>query len=166
MLKGQDIVVLAALMGDGGDGESYLELGRRVCLSASETHAAVRRLQASALLTSDRRLLRHNAEEFLVHGLRYAFPFRPSGGVVRGLATSYAAPVAKDVFATTGFVPVWNCTAGETLGQPFDPLYETAPEAARKDRPLYDRLAVFDMLRGGRLRERQFAEAKLREMMS
>ena len=54
MLKGQDIVVLAALMGDGGDGESYLELGRRVCLSDSEKHAAVRRLQTSSLLTSDR----------------------------------------------------------------------------------------------------------------
>ena len=165
MLKGQDIVVLAALMDAGCGKESYLELGRRICLSASETHAAVKRLQTSALLTSDRRVLRSNATEFLVHGLRYAFPFRPSGGVVRGLATAYAAPIAKDSFATTGFVPVWNCASGETMGQPFDPLYETAPEAAQKDRHLYDRLAVFDMLRGGHLRERQFAETKLREMM-
>ncbi len=165
MLKGQDIVVLAALMDADGGEESYQELGRRVCLSASESHAAVKRLQASSLLTPQRRVQKRNAMEFLVHGLRYAFPFRPAGGVVRGLATSYAAPIAKDAFATTGFVPVWNCADGETLGQSFEPLYASAPVAAQRDKSLYDRLAVFDMLRGGRLRERAFAEAKLKEMM-
>lgn len=165
MLKGQDVVVLAALMDKRGEAESYQELGRRVCLSASETHAVVKRLQTAALLTSDCRVLKRNAIEFLVHGLRYLFPFRPIGGVARGLATSYAAPVARGAFATTGSISVLNCASGETMGQPFDPLYETAPEAARNDGTLYDRLAFFDMLRGGRLRERQFANSKLKEMM-
>ncbi len=168
MLKGQDLVVLAALMGNENDTlhEPYAELGRRTCLSASETHASVKRLLAAALLGGDRRVRKRNALEFLVHGLRYAFPLRPLGETAKGLATAYAAPVASGAFASTGLKPVWRSPGGEVFGQAFEPLYATAPQAAAKDRGLYDRLAVLDMLRGGRLRERQFAEVKLGEMLS
>ena len=166
MIKGQDVVVLAALMEDGFDKLAYAELGRAVCLSASETHAAVKRLQRSALVDGERRPVKRNAMEFLVHGLRYAFPMRPSGKLVRGTPTAYAAPVASGDFAATGLKPVWNGSSGGVCGQGYDPVYPTAPKAAEGNPSLYDRLAVFDMLRGGRIRERRFAEQKLREMMS
>lgn len=166
MLKGQDIVVLAAIMGDCRHDETYAELGKRTCLSASESHAAIRRLKDASLIDADRRVLKRNAIEFLVHGLRYAFPFRSAGGLVKGIPTSYSAPVATDAFSATGVCPVWRSTQGQTVGQAFEPLYETAPEAAAKDRSLYDKLALLDMLRGGRLRERKFAEDKLMEIVS
>lgn len=165
MLKGQDIVVLAALTDGERPGETYASLGKRVRLSAAETHAAVKRLVEASLLGADRRVLRRNALEFLVHGIRYAFPLRPAGLAANGLATAYAAPVAKDAFASTGLVPVWRTPAGTTFGQAFEPLYATAPEAAAQNTALYDRLALIDMLRGGRLRERQFAERKIAEML-
>ena len=38
-------------------------------------------------------------------------------------------------------------------------------KAAEADRGMYDRLALIDMLRGGRLRERKYAEDKLMEML-
>ena len=148
MLKGQDLVVLAALMGGEASHEPYSGLGRRTCLSASEAYASVKRLLAATLLGGDRRVCKRNALEFLIHGLRYA------------------APVAEGAFASTGMKPVWRSPDGEVFGQAFEPLYETVPLAATKDRALYDRLAVLDMLRGGRLRERQFAESKLEEMLS
>lgn len=166
MLKGQDLVVLAALMGGEASHEPYSGLGRRTCLSASEAYASVKRLLAAALLGGDRRVCKRNALEFLIHGLRYAFPLRPLGGTAKGLATAYAAPVAEGAFASTRMKPVWRSPDGEVFGQAFEPLYETVPLAATKDRALYDRLAVLDMLRGGRLRERQFAESKLEEMLS
>ena len=165
MLKGQDIVVLAALMDGANPTETYAALGKRVHLSAAETHATVRRLEESSLLGAARRILRRNALEFLVHGIRYAFPLRPVGIAAHGLATAHAAPVAKDAFAVTGLIPVWRMSAGASFGQAFEPLYATAPEAAAQDAALYDRLAVIDMLRGGRLRERQFAERKIAEML-
>jgi len=159
MLKGQDMVVLAAIIDKSRVDESYLELGKRVCLSASETHASVKRLQEAALLNSERRMVRHNVIEFLVHGMKYAFPFKPVGMLSKGFATSYAAPVAEGAFATTGADPVWSSQDGDVCGQAFEPLYATVPVAASRDRALYDRLALFDMLRGGRIRERRFAEA-------
>lgn len=166
MLKGQDIVVLAALFNDEHASGTYSDLGNRVCLSASETHAAIKRLREAALINTHRQPFRRNVLEFLIHGLRYAFPFRSTGGMARGLATSYAAPIAAADFATTGATPIWSCATGKTYGQPFEPLYATVPEAAAQDAELYRRLALLDMLRGGRLRERQFAEQKLKEILS
>ena len=166
MIKGQDIVVLAALMDSLRQKDTYAELGAHVCLSASETHAAVNRLIDAALITADHRALKRNALEFLAHGIRYAFPLRPGGVMAKGLPTAYAAPVAEGQFATTGICPVWSWTGGGVYGQSVEPLYRTAPEAAANDRGLYDRLALIDMLRGGRLRERLFAQNKLEEMIA
>ena len=165
MLKGQDIVVLAAIMDGRRQDESYAELAERTCLSVSEAHAAIKRLREASLVGEGRRIVKHNVLEFLVHGLRYAFPFRQSGGMAKGMPTSYAAPVAEGMFAVAGICPVWRSQSGDTYGQAFDPLYTTVPNAAAKDRKLYDHLAVIDMLRGGRLRERRFAEEKLREIL-
>ena len=81
------------------------------------------------------------------------------------MPTAYAAPVAADEFATSGMVPVWTGSRGDVQGQAFDPLYPTAPEAAAGDEALYGRLALIDMLRGGRIRERRFAEKKIEEML-
>ena len=165
MLKGQDLVVLAALLDSQRGDESYAELGRRTCISASEAHAAVRRLRESSLIAANWHVLKHNALEFLLHGLRYAFPAVNEGGFAKGMPTSYAAPVADGVFAVSGEIPVWQTSCGDACGRAISPLYPTVPDAASKDRGLYDRLAVFDMLRAGRLRERQFAEQKLMEML-
>ena len=70
MLKGQDIVILAAIMDGRRQGESYAELSERACLSVSEAHAAVRRLREASLIGENRRVVKRNAVEFLVHGIR------------------------------------------------------------------------------------------------
>lgn len=166
MLKGQDIVVLLAHANGAGGGESYAALGARTHVSVSEAHAAVRRLQEAGLLDSGRRMVNRNVSEFLLHGLRYTFPLRSSGKMAKGIPTAYAAPVADGAFATTGAIPVWKSGDGAVYGKAFDPIYVTAPQAAAENRSLYDWLAVVDMLRGGRLRERQFAQSRIQEMMS
>ena len=50
-------------------------------------------------------------------------------------------------------------------GFSFIRIYPTAPQTAEGNQGLYDRLALIDMLRGGRIRERQFAEQKLKEIL-
>lgn len=166
MIKGQDIVVLAVLMENGADKFAYAELGRLAHISTSEAHAAVRRLQGSVLLNEVRRPIRRNVCEFLVHGLRYSFPLHPSGKRTMGVPTSYAAPIAANEFAATGPQPVWECPKGNVFGQAIEPIYPTVPEAAKDNKGVYDRLALIDMLRGGRTRERLFAERKLEEILA
>ena len=166
MLKGQDIVVLAVLMEKGLEAASYSRLAKSACLSVSETYGAIKRLRVAGLLSESHGLLRRNVREFLKCGLRYVFPLRPSGGIARGRPTSYAAPVAASEFAASGLPPVWEGSVGNVLGQTFEPLYPTVPDAAAADAALYDRLALMDMLRGGRIRERQFANEKMEAMLT
>ena len=166
MIKGQDIVVLAVLMEKGAERLAYAELGKAARVSASEAHAAVKRLQEALLLNSERCPVKGHVEEFLIHGLRYSFPLKASGKMTKGMPTSYAAPVAAEAFAVSGQLPVWEGSSGTVYGKAYLPIYSTAPAAAAEDERLYARLAVMDMLRSGRLRERQFAEKKLREWMA
>lgn len=165
MIKGQDIVVLAALMGEGEHPRSYAPLAKRAKLSVSETHAAVKRLQDAMLVDEDRRLRKRNAIEFLTHAVRYVFPPIIANSAVVGMPTGYAAPVASAEFAVSGDVPVWPCENGTVEGRAFEPVYSSAPSAAADDNEIYDALAIIDMLRGGRLRERAFAEQKLKELV-
>ena len=164
MIKAQDIVVLVSLIGENSV-SSYKKLSGRVHLSVSETHAAVKRLEEAGLVNSDRRLINRNVSEFLTHALRYMFPFMQSGFLAKGMPTSYAAPVAENNFASTGAVPVWSGSKGNVYGMAFEPIYPSATEVAIQDPVLYDRLALVDMLRGGRLRERIFAQNKLNDIL-
>ena len=82
-MKGQDIVVLAKLCDPEARSMGYAELGVSLALSASEVHAAVRRLCECGLLNGKRIPLQRNMMEFLFSGLRYVFPFRAMGTIVR-----------------------------------------------------------------------------------
>ena len=165
MLKGQDMVVLAALMTDGAHEASYAQLAKRAWLSVSETHGAVRRLQDAALVDGGNHVRARNTTEFLMHGLRYIFPLKMTQERSYGVPAFYAAPLAAGDFAYTGDAPVWKSPSGGVFGRVVEPLYPSAPEAAANDRQIYDRLAAMDMLRGGRIRERLFAERKVEEFL-
>ncbi len=164
MIKGQDIVVLAALMSAKGT-SPYLALADKSQLSVSEAHASIKRLQAASLVNAERHLIKRNVEEFLLHALKYTFPLRMSGGSSVGMPTAYAAPIAEKEFVIVGRAPVWCGSEGEVNGIGIEPIYSSAPLAAKRSREMYDRLALIDMLRGGRVRERQYAERKLKEMI-
>ena len=164
-MKNQDIVVLSVLMKKGAETLSYSSIGKIAKISVSETFAAVKRLREADLVNSAHGLKRRNVEEFLLHGLRYMFPLKVTGEIASGMPTGFAAPVSSDAFAVCGVVPIWNCRHGDTEGRVCEPIYPTAPDAAAEDSEVYAHLALMDMLRGGRLRERRFAEEKLKEVL-
>lgn len=164
MLKGQDIVVLLALMG-AKKKYSYAELANKASLSVSESHAAIKRLQIALLVNEKHRLVRKNVEEFLIHALKYAFPLQRSGTMNVGMPTAYSSPIAESEFAATGRAQVWCGSEGKVIGMGVEPIYSSAPSAAKCDQDMYDKLALIDMLRGGRVRERNYASSKLMEMM-
>ena len=74
--------------------------------------------------------------------------------------------VSTKAFAATGAIPVWPTESRMVYGRAFKPLYRSVPDAAQRDPGLYASLALFDMLRGGLIRERRFAERRVMEMMS
>ena len=133
-------------------------------MSPSEVHASVQRAQAAHLLHGPRLQNRPNfsaLEEFLVHGLKYAFPSE-RGTLTRGVPTSYAAAPLRNLIAQGNEpVPVWPCEEGTQRGIAFEPLYRSAPLAALRDPAFYEYLVLADALRDGRVRERKIAESEL-----
>ena len=160
MLKSQDILVLLKLVAVSNRGWAYNKLAVELDMSSSEVHAACKRaLSAELALKKDGIIAPNirNLEEFITHGLRYAFyPVR--GEMVRGTPTAHAAAPLSSLFV--GDVeppPVWPDANGSIRGMTFLPLYKSAPEAARVDSDLYEMLVLVDAIRGGRTRERNLA---------
>ena len=155
-LKPHDLV--AALKLAVGPSLTYPQLAAALNLSLSEAHGAVKRSQAAGLLLSDRQPNRPAILEFVLHGVRYAFP-PVRGGMTRGMPTAHAAPpLAELIVQDNDPVPVWPDPQGEARGASFNPLYRGAPKAARADAKLYQCLSLIDALRGGRARERNLAK--------
>ncbi len=160
-LKPQDLLVLLKAVAHPPQRWTYAALGEALTMSASETHASVKRALASGLAVAPARgewsPVRPNLLEFILHGVRYIWPATP-GPVKRGVPTAFGAePLASLMTAAPGEAPVWAHPTGSAKGPTLSPLYRTAPQAALADPALHRLLALLDALRMGRARERGLA---------
>jgi len=161
-LLGQDVVLLAKLVSYGGERPPIAQVAGDLALSPSQVHASLKRLERSRLIDaqSSRPLLKA-VEEFLIHGVKYAFPVE-RGEPTRGVPTAYAAPPLSDQISGSGDLPpVWPDAEGKVRGITLEPLHRAAAKAARQDPAVHELLALIDALRDGRARERQLAEREL-----
>lgn len=162
-LKPQDIVILLKLLSLGPTNQlSFAALALSLGMSPSEVHAGVKRLTNAKLYNDQMKSpARKAALEFLLHGVKYAFP--PNhGGITIGYPTGYAAPPLNQfINAGDDPPPVWSSSHGTTKGLDFSPLYKSVPEAIQDDPMLYELLALIDAIRDGRARERELAEKEL-----
>lgn len=164
-MKGQDILVVLKLVSSGPE-KSYAELSEVLGMSASEAHAAIRRLIQARLLDPNKvEVNRERLLQFLIHGVSCVFPVSMQG-VTRGLPTAWGAPVFQsNPIMTSDMPPVWVHPTGSVRGYLVKPLYKSAVHAALRDRELYDLLSLVDALRIGRARERRFAEQELEKRL-
>jgi hypothetical protein len=157
ILKPQDVLVLLklALVGHSVD---YRNLAKELNLSLSEVHNCIKRAHAARLLDkTNRRPRLKSLEEFLLHGVKYAYP-SVRGGITRGIPTGYAAPPLNElILAGDDLSPVWPDANGPVRGYALSPLYASVPQAAMNDRKLYEVLALLDAIRDGQARERRLA---------
>jgi hypothetical protein len=155
-LKPQDLLVLLWLAAHTDEPWSYSQAASALRMSSAEVHAALKRADHAGLYSAAA------LREFVVHGARYAFaPERL--GVTRGVPTAHSAPALSGrIVAAPGDLPlVWPDPDGKVRGEGLEPLYRSAPQAARSDPRLYHLLALLDALRVGRARERKIAEELL-----
>jgi hypothetical protein len=158
ILKPQDVVIMLKLV-VRGDGEwSYPSLSYELSMSASEVHAGVKRAVAAGLMDLHRKIpLKGNLIEFIIHGVKYAYP-PDRGGITRGMPTGYAAlPLRELIIQPDEPPPVWPDPEGQVRGYEFSPLYSSVPRACEIDHRLYELLALIDAIRDGRARERKIA---------
>ena len=170
VLKPQDVLVAIKLvphMHNGGR-PPFAAIAADLKMAASEVHAAVRRCQIAHVLGPSELGDSPNIpalEEFLIHGVKYAFPAE-RGEPTRGVLTGYAAPpLVNLITAGDELPPVWPYPEGTAKGVSFEPLYKSVPFAALRDPFLYECLALVDALRDGRVREKKLAEKELRSRL-
>ncbi len=125
--------------------------------STSAVHRSVARLQQAGLCRpSSRTVIRPALDEFLRHGVRYAFP--PVLGPERvGVPTTIAHPdVLRLLTDSVDSRPlVWASDLGTARGESIAPLFSGVPAVATRDPRLHELLACVDVLRAGSERERQ-----------
>jgi len=164
-LKPQDICILLKIVVIDGAPWSYGQLACELGMSASEVHAGVKRAAEAGFMrleqswgTPDARAL----EEFLVHGLKYAFA-ATRGDLTLGIPTAHAAPPLNQLLEQRDAPPlVWPHESGTVRGHELPPLYKSVPVAAQRDARLYELLALVDGIRAGSPHEREVAVRELR----
>ncbi len=157
MLNGQDIVVLLKLAGHDRDW-TVRSLEAELGIARAGVHRSLQRLRTAGLYDLERRRANiSQAEEFLVHAVKYLFPaeFR---GEARGVPTAWATrPLSEELAPRSDLPPVWPDPNGRERGIAFAPLHPAVPALARSDPELAERLALVDAIRIGDARIRGLA---------
>lgn len=133
----------------------------------SQVHAALGRLELAGLMKTEKRATNPRALlEFLMGGIRYAFPAQ-RGPLTTGVPTAYsAAPLSSVVDAVDVVVwPAPKVTDG-VRGFSLTPLFPRASLLREHDPVTYRVLTVIDALRLGDLRLRQHAKEALEILVS
>ena len=168
MLKALDLVVSVKVAVIGEPGWTIARLARLLETNDAQVYRSLSKSTMAGLLISNRTGARvsyraHHAAliEFISHGARYSFP-PTRGGFTRGLPTAHAAPVmSSHVTPGADPPPVWPDPEGEARGESFSPLHWCVPGASRRDEVFYAIMALIDVYRAGRQRERAIADTLL-----
>lgn len=132
------------------------DLATSLYISNSEISESLNRSMIAKLISPDKRVVFKTAlYNFIEHGLKFVFPAEP-GPIVRGLPTAHSAPILKDYFVSDENY-VWPSADGKVKGQAIVPLYPNQVIAAMNDEKLYDKLALVDAIRVGKVREQKKA---------
>jgi hypothetical protein len=173
-LRPQDVVLVLKLVAANSAAWSFSKLGKELFMSTSHAFASALRAERANLLSISkappspprgRGVLfepqRTNLQEFLIHGVKYAFPVE-RGGVTRGVPTAEGVSPLREHFAEPSTLPpVWPYAEGPVRGMALSPLYKNVPQASLRDSGLHELLALVDAIRDGRARDREIAIGEL-----
>lgn len=163
-MRPQDIAVLLKIIASGEERWQNKDISWALSISASEISESLNRSQIAGLIDGKKKKVsRQSLMEFLEHGLRYVFPAVP-GSLIRGIPTAHAHPFLSESFPSEEPY-VWPYPEGKVRGVAIDPLYQGVTQAIRSDEQLYKLLALADVIRVGKVRERKVAIGELKKMI-
>ena len=162
-MRPQDVAVLLKILLLQDNPWMKKDLAQELFISPAEIGHSLNRSHLAGLIDPEqKKVLKKSFLEFLIHGFPYVFPVRP-GGVTIGIPTAHSAPALSKYIVSNEKV-VWPYPAGKAKGHAITPLYKGAVEASLHDPALYELLSLCDVLRIGRLREKQKARELIESM--
>lgn len=143
------------------------QLAADLAVAPSQIHASLRRLDLAGLARPDIRATNaRNLGEFILFGVRYAFP-AARGPLADGIPTAYSAePLAAEIDAID--VVIWPTRAqtGTVRGFAVPPLYPQAPRLVTTSPETYRLLTLVDAMRLGDPRARNMARSHLEKALA
>lgn len=159
-IKSQDILILLYLLLQP-KGWLQVKVAKALLLSPSEVSNALNRCVVAGFINADKNRVNKLAlREFLISGLKYAFPAEVSTKV-RGIATAHSASPIKEKISEGQDIYVWSYYLGTRRGYSVKPLYKTVPKIVMNNIDLYELLVIVDTLRIGKVREVEIAIEEL-----
>ncbi len=163
-LRPFDVAVALRLLLEPED--RYEPMADALATSTSAVHRGVARLQAATMLRPGSRTVARSAlREFLVHGVRYAFP-PIRGQETLGVPTAWSYPevgalLAGESVSDVSRTVVWPDASGTMRGDLLVPLFPAAARVALRDPRLHDLLAAVDAIRAGSTAVRRVVSEQL-----
>lgn len=142
---------------------TIVAIADELAVAPSQVHAGLGRLRRAALLRPTGRETNVRAlGEFVLYGVRYAFPAR-RGPITLGVPTAHSAlPLAPLIDAPDVLVWAAADAPGAVQGFSVVPLYPGATQLLERSPETYELMTLVDALRLGDHRSRGFA----RELLS
>jgi len=157
-----DIVILLKIIASKQNQWFQIQIADSLFISQSEVSKSLNRLSYAGLCDpKGKKVMRMAFMELLQYGIKYVFPQQP-GAIVRGVPTAHSAP-PLDAIIQSEEKYVWPSGKGSARGQSIIPLYPTVVDAVKLDSLLHELLALVDVLRVGRAREREIAIQELKK---
>ena len=157
-----DIVILLKIIASKQNQWFQIQIADSLFISQSEVSKSLNRLSYAGLCDpKGKKVMRMAFMELLQYGIKYVFPQQP-GAIVRGIPTAHSAP-PLDAIIQSEEKYVWPSGKGSARGQSIIPLYPTVVDAVKLDSLLHELLALVDVLRVGRAREREIAIQELKK---
>ena len=164
-LTSADLLVALKLAPSSESSPSVRELGAALGLSKSAVANAQRRLRDLGLLKEAKeggsRVNKLALRDCLEHAVRWIAP-ATVGDFELGLPTAHTADVLSSKLTGDADPVVMPLLHGPMRGRAITPLHRLAPQAAARDPKLHRLLALVDVFRVGRARDRQVAAIELR----
>jgi hypothetical protein len=166
-MRPQDIAVLLKIIIAAPDWMNK-QIAEGLLLSPSEVTYSLQRSAIAELIDPSRRkVMRKTFLEFIQYGLPRVFP-AIRGSIAIGVPTAFSSPIISSHLMTNQLneIVVWAFADGGARGESISPLYPNAVKAALKDPELYELLCLVDVMRLGKIREKEIALKLLKQKFS
>lgn len=162
VMRPQDVAILLKIIALNEKSWGQVFLAEELELSQSEISHSLSRSQNAGLIDHTGKIVLRNAFfDFIIYGLKYVFPQRPSE-MVRGIPTAHSAiPLSESIQSDEKYV--WPSATGNERGQAIIPLYPKLVKAVKKDSKFYELCALIDAIRVGKAREVELAKQELKK---
>lgn len=164
-MRPQDIPVLLKIIAKADQPWHNKDIAAELFISPSEISESLHRSSVSGLIdqANKKKIFRQSLMEFLQHGLQYVFPAE-LGSSTKGIYTAHSHSFMKAHFPSEENY-VWPDPRGDGFGLKVESLYKNQVKAVQLDPSLYLMLALVDVLRIGKVREKKVAIDQLKKLI-